>query len=1160
MIQLDQAGSGGGIRSSRVMGLTQVIALGTCISVGLGVYTLQEAFVSFSQMSDAIRFYLVVSFFLLPILLSYAERAAVVMGGSGVLGVVRRHSALGLSYSIGWLLLGGYVCLIALLAWGTALHGSMLSVYLFHMLPDVVWLALPIIGLSALFNLLALPENWQSRSTHVYMCLGILAVVILLGLGYVFIDNPDTTATRLHLTSIDGEGFAKEPLTGVIASLWGILFLLNVRYQIQKPSRVILPSVLSIGGLTFVPGVLVVYVITQASPTVSSAPLVEIIARLNPVISDVPVTLYALAGVAINLIGLNLALVHGMRLIDSMVDAGFLPPFFDQITNKQDVPIASLTLIAVFSVFLLLLTSLPVIAELVALIFLGVTILLHLPDALSRQSTLPDNRRFKLPFYPLFPWLVIVISLFFGVFIGVQTWWPIGIWAGAGLLIYGFYARRQSATFYQQEVLVGEHATTLDDQASYRVMLSVSQRSTAGLLIQSAITLAQQRQGQLFLVKVLALPEQLPLSLQRQIAEQEWQALAALARQDAVAEVDIVTQVRLAPNPTSGILASIRENQIDLLLLGWPTETTLDPSDPRATEPFLERILRYAQCQVLIIKGMFPSQIQRILVPTAGGPYTAAAVELARNLISAEDGAIHMIHVITPTTDAEAITQAQAYLDQASGSDSAALPVTAHMLTAETVREGIVTEASQHDLVIMGASNESFMGRAFFGGLPVDVASTVTTPTMIMRSQENRKKSWIITLWELVSDNLPTLTVERRTEVYQAMQEAARPSVDFFVLITLAATIAILGLLQNSAAVIIGAMLVAPLMSPILAMGMGIVQGNIRMLGIAARATTQGIALAIAFGLLITMISPIQTATNEILGRTQPNLLDLLVALASGAAAGYALGRKEVAAALPGVAIAAALVPPLCVVGYGLGTSQLAMSAGALILFTTNLVAIVFSSALTFLALGFYPAWNEREQLKKGLSVTISSLVIITLLLTYTTLVTVNEANRQNRLNTLFTNQVETDSASIQEMTIRQDQTGYLIEATIVVFETSEVTPERLLDFEQTLSEEVHETVTIRATLIPGSQTSLAALSQQLTIEHLFQQAIVDQSAQVADLTFQAETASEQVLITATIITFPESQVTPDTLNTIQQQIHATTGITVSIQATIVPGQRVNLP
>jgi uncharacterized hydrophobic protein (TIGR00271 family) len=226
---------------------------------------------------------------------------------------------------------------------------------------------------------------------------------------------------------------------------------------------------------------------------------------------------------------------------------------------------------------------------------------------------------------------------------------------------------------------------------------------------------------------------------------------------------------------------------------------------------------------------------------------------------------------------------------------------------------------------------------------------------------------------------LPKLSLHEQTEIYKALREGSQPHVDFFVMIALSAAISSFGLLLNSPAVIIGAMLVAPLMAAIFGLSLGVVRGDIRLLKRAATATLQGMLLAIFIGLIAGtiygMLVPRANLPSEILSRIQPNLLDLGVALASGAAGAYALCRKEVSASLPGVAIAAALVPPLATTGIGLGlwlveitgiriaseASWLStfngteVAGGALLLFLINLVSIVAAGGIVFLWLGFRP-------------------------------------------------------------------------------------------------------------------------------------------------------------------------------------------------------------
>nr|WP_199044272.1 TIGR00341 family protein [Dyella sp. ASV24] len=168
----------------------------------------------------------------------------------------------------------------------------------------------------------------------------------------------------------------------------------------------------------------------------------------------------------------------------------------------------------------------------------------------------------------------------------------------------------------------------------------------------------------------------------------------------------------------------------------------------------------------------------------------------------------------------------------------------------------------------------------------------------------------------------------------------------------MACGIAMLGLLQSSAAVVIGAMLISPLMGPIVQLGFSLCVVDFRMMGRSLLALLAGVTLALATATLIVALSPLRDATSEIMARTQPNLFDLLVALFSGLAGGYAVITRK-GEAIVGVAIATALMPPLAVVGFGLATQNAAIASGAFFLFMTNLLTIALSVTLIAKWYGF---------------------------------------------------------------------------------------------------------------------------------------------------------------------------------------------------------------
>jgi uncharacterized hydrophobic protein (TIGR00271 family) len=189
----------------------------------------------------------------------------------------------------------------------------------------------------------------------------------------------------------------------------------------------------------------------------------------------------------------------------------------------------------------------------------------------------------------------------------------------------------------------------------------------------------------------------------------------------------------------------------------------------------------------------------------------------------------------------------------------------------------------------------------------------------------------------------------------------------------LSVLLALTGLYANSAPVIIGAMVLAPLMSPVVSLAMGLartepslIQGSLRTLAI-------GVAWGLACGIVLAWIMPLEIPTAEMKVRMSPTLLDLLVAVVSGIAGAYAHAKEDIAKGLAGVAIAVALVPPLSVAGIGLGWADWSMAGGALLLLITNLVGIALAGSATFLVLGFAPFKRARA----GLGVTLAIMLVI---------------------------------------------------------------------------------------------------------------------------------------------------------------------------------------
>lgn len=207
----------------------------------------------------------------------------------------------------------------------------------------------------------------------------------------------------------------------------------------------------------------------------------------------------------------------------------------------------------------------------------------------------------------------------------------------------------------------------------------------------------------------------------------------------------------------------------------------------------------------------------------------------------------------------------------------------------------------------------------------------------------------------LGGDLEPAALVRAQRATLAVVDDPLRQYSSFALRLALAAVIATGGIAAGSSAVVIGAMLIAPLMSPMLGVALATVMGRPRTAARALLVTVLGALACIGVAVVVAGIVPVSvnTATNqEVLSRVSPRLVDLVVALASGLMAAIATMRSDIPDAAPGIAISASIVPPLCVVGVALEAGDMAAAHGALLLFLANFFAIQIMCFIVFLAMG----------------------------------------------------------------------------------------------------------------------------------------------------------------------------------------------------------------
>jgi uncharacterized hydrophobic protein (TIGR00271 family) len=230
------------------------------------------------------------------------------------------------------------------------------------------------------------------------------------------------------------------------------------------------------------------------------------------------------------------------------------------------------------------------------------------------------------------------------------------------------------------------------------------------------------------------------------------------------------------------------------------------------------------------------------------------------------------------------------------------------------------------------------------------------------------------------------------TSLEKQLEVISKFSLEFVALLTASVVIATLGLFENSAAVIIGAMIIAPLMRPLAGLSLSLLTADILLLQRAAITLVLGTLIGVSIACCLASLLHQIELTPEILARTKPTLLDLGIAFFAGVIGAYCQANKTLADSLAGVAIAVALVPPLSVVGIGLAFGQTDLWQGAGLLYLTNLVGISIAGALTFLCLGYAPPHRAKRGLM--ISSALVAMLIVPLAISMKSMIL------QNRLNT----------------------------------------------------------------------------------------------------------------------------------------------------------------
>ena len=391
------------------------------------------------------------------------------------------------------------------------------------------------------------------------------------------------------------------------------------------------------------------------------------------------------------------------------------------------------------------------------------------------------------------------------------------------------------------------------------------------------------------------------------------------------------------PNASSAVISMARQQEAEIVVAAAE-----DPTGAEGASDSTNSLLKQSPCNVAILFGdSTRSKVaRRIFVAATDNLNDGAAIFLANRLAHSCDARVTLARAeLDPAQEGLEVgrRELQHLMRDAGVEDN-------DRLDYQVFHTGDFKEATtamdEHDLVLLGA-NCPLLPTIIELTNKTTVAVIKRAPPLLPWQTAKRTANWN-----------PRLSPADYAELIQGLRHGSRLGADFITMLSLAAIVASIGLLQDSAAVVIGSMLLAPLMTPMIGCGLALAQAHQKVGNTALATVAVGLLCTLTISFLIGLIAPGTELTPQIYARGEPTVLDLVVALASGAAAAYALARPNLVGSIAGVAIATALVPPLCSVGLSLAYGDMSNAQGAALLFVTNFLAIVLAAAFTFRFIG----------------------------------------------------------------------------------------------------------------------------------------------------------------------------------------------------------------
>jgi len=436
--------------------------------------------------------------------------------------------------------------------------------------------------------------------------------------------------------------------------------------------------------------------------------------------------LILIGGLISTISAMNATIYSSSRMAFAMGRDAFLPDIFSRVHSRNRTPHYAI-LFSYLIVVALSLSPIEVVATAASIMFLIIFVTINVVEVVLRYSRPDLKRAFKAPLVPFLPLLTVAMQVFVGYFLimgienGTVVFSALVLWIAFGILVYATYSRRRTRE-KMREIAKTVYEEKPIREEEYRILVPIANPKFGEEMMRLAEMIARQRRGEVILLNVVTLPEQTPPSGAEVYVDSAKRFLGELMR---ILNVPAGGIVKVSYRPAEAILGTIEEVKPKLVILGWRGRTFRKDVVLGST---IDPILVRAKCDVAVVrfeKGWRTAR--RILVPTAGGPHSVLAGEIARDIAMQTGADVTLLYVGRTKEDRKKAERAfKETLKPLKG-----VKVERKFIVDKDVAGRIAKEAENYDLVLIGASGERFLKNFLLGVFPEKVVSR-TGRTVIM--------------------------------------------------------------------------------------------------------------------------------------------------------------------------------------------------------------------------------------------------------------------------------------------------------------------------------------------------------------------------------------------------------------------------------------------